>query len=289
MRAWLLATRPQTLAAAVGPVLLGNALALASGPLSPLITVATFLTAISLQIGTNLANDYFDWKKGADGPDRLGPARATQSGWLAPRKVARATALAFGLSALFGLYLVVAGGWPFIVLGIASIAAGVMYTGGPKPLGYHGLGDAAVFVFFGPVAVIGTFFLQRQSVDAIVAAASLAQGAWVTAILVVNNVRDRHSDARAGKRTLAVRLGLRASRLQYSLLLAGAQLIPLVIFFGGRTQHPALLLTLLTLPPSLLVQRALWRLDGAALNPLLGRTARLGLLFALTFGLGLVW
>jgi 1,4-dihydroxy-2-naphthoate octaprenyltransferase len=287
-RAWLLATRPQTLTAAVGPVLLANALAYVAGPLSAWVTAATFLTAISLQIGTNLANDYFDWKKGADGPDRLGPKRATQSGWLSPEQVAAATVSVFALAALFGTCLVIRGGWPFIVLGVASIVAGVVYTGGPKPLGYHGLGDIAVFIFFGPVAVIGTYYLQRQQISWEVASASVAQGALITAILVVNNIRDRKSDARAGKRTLAVRLGLTKSRLQYSALLLIAQLIPIAIFFAQGMTKPGWLLSLASLPLSIIDQRALWSLDGAALNPLLGRTARSSLVFALAIAIGVV-
>ena len=208
---WIAAARPKTLPAAVVPVVVGTACAAASGGAAWAPACAALGGAIAIQIGTNFANDVFDAERGADGPDRVGPTRAVAAGLIAPRAMKHAMIAAFAVAIAFGIYLASIGGWPIVAIGIASIAAGIAYTGGPFPLGYHGLGDVFVLAFFGFVAVCGTAFVELGRVPALAIGAAIPIGALATAILVVNNVRDRASDARAGKRTLAVRFGRRAA------------------------------------------------------------------------------
>ena len=210
-RVWLLAARPATLPAAVVPVLVGTAAALHGGvqlQIGPF--VAALVAALLIQIGTNFANDVFDFHKGADTAERLGPPRVTQSGLVPPEQVLIATFVTFGLAALVGVYLVLVGGWPILVVGVLSILAGLAYTGGPWPLGYHSLGDLFVFIFFGVVAVVGSAYLQTLTITPLAVWASFPVGLLVTAILVVNNLRDIDTDRQVGKKTLAVRLGRRA-------------------------------------------------------------------------------
>jgi 1,4-dihydroxy-2-naphthoate polyprenyltransferase len=282
--AWILACRPATLTAAIVPVSVGTACALAIGGFRAGPALAALLGAIAIQIGTNLANDVFDAEKGADGPDRLGPTRVVQAGLLAARQVRAGMVAAFGLATLAGIYLVAVAGWPVVAIGVASIAAGVAYTGGPWPLGYHGLGDLFVIVFFGFVAVCGTVFVQAGTIPALAWWAAIPVGAHATAILVVNNLRDRAGDARAGKRTLAVRLGRRGAIAEYALLLAVAYLVPLALAIHLGSPWP--LAPLATAPWALALVGQLVRRDGAALNPLLGATARLLLVHSLLLALG---
>ena len=208
-RAWLLAARPKTLPAAIAPVVVGAAAALGEHSFAPLPALAALAGALLLQIGVNLANDYFDFGRGIDTPDRKGPVRVTQAGLIPPGQVRFGMIATFVAAALVGVYLVVRGGTPILVVGVASILSALAYSGGPWPLASHGVADLFVFVFFGPVAVCGTYFVQAGSVSGTAAAASLAPGLLITAILVVNNLRDIETDAGAGKRTLAVRLGVR--------------------------------------------------------------------------------
>lgn len=288
LAAWLLATRPRTLSAAAGPVIVGNALAYADGgSLSYPVAIATLFCATALQIGANLANDYFDFKKGADTKDRLGPPRATQRGWLSPKAVLAGAMLVLTMAALAGLYLAWVGGWPFLLLGLLSIAAAVLYTGGPRPLGYHGLGDIAVFVFFGPIAVCGSYYLQRFEISALSLWAALGVGSLVTAILVVNNLRDRESDRRAGKHTLAVRFGAKASRYQYAALLSVALIVPVLATLMSRASA-TWLIAQLAAPLFLHEMRALGRRQGAELNRSLAGTARLSLVYSLLLALGVL-
>lgn len=226
--AWLLAIRPKTLPAAIAPVVLGTGIAAARGVMAPLPATAALVGALLIQIATNLANDYFDFVKGVDTDDRLGPTRVVQAGILAPEAVFRATLATLGAALLVGVYLVWVGGVPILVIGLAALVCALAYTGGPFPLADHGLGDAFVFVFFGLVAVGGTYWVQAGAIDGHVLLAGAGMGALATAILVVNNLRDRDTDERAGKRTLAVRLGEARTRLEYALLLAGAGLVPIV-------------------------------------------------------------
>jgi 1,4-dihydroxy-2-naphthoate octaprenyltransferase len=286
LRAWLLAARVPTLSAAVVPVLAGTAAALAEGHFRLLPFVAALAAAVLIQVGTNFANDYFDFRKGADTAERLGPVRVTQSGLLSPEAVRNATVLMFGLAALIGLYLVAVGGWPILVIGLLSIAAGVLYTGGPWPLGYHGLGDLFVFIFFGIVAVTGTYYLHTGTVTLAALGSSIPVGCLVTSILVVNNLRDIDTDRAAGKRTLAVRIGARATRLQYLLLLAVAYLTPPTRWLLGSSVWA--FLPWLTLPLAVSLARRMLMAEGRALNPLLKDTARLHLLYGTLFAASLL-
>jgi 1,4-dihydroxy-2-naphthoate octaprenyltransferase len=243
--------------------------------------------AIGLQIGTNLANDYFDWRKGADNADRLGPRRVTQSGLIAPGKVLGAAWISFAFAAACGVVLIAIAGWPIAVLGLVSIAAGMLYTGGPRPYGYVGLGDLVCFLFFGVAAVSGSYFVQTGTISAPVLAASIPVGLTVTAILVVNNIRDIDTDRAAGKRTLAVIIGRRAARFQYGAFLLGALAAPPL--FGAAGVLPltgSLALFSAPLVPPLV--RSVWtRVDGPSLNAALRGTARLHLVFGALFAIGI--
>jgi len=306
-----MALRPQTLPAAVAPVLVGTGLASHDGVLAVVPALAALLGAALIQTGTNLANDYYDAVHGADTDDRDGFTRVTQAGLLSPQSVKLATAVAFLLAVLIGGYLVWVGGLPIVVIGVASVASGIAYTAGPYPLGYHGLGDPFVFVFFGPVAVAGSYYVQAVAqLEAVASATAVAghsvimgvppgtlpaaavlagvpMGALATNILVINNIRDRDTDMAAGKRTLAVRLGYRASRIQFVGLLGLAYLSP-VVLWAGRFGY-SVLLGLLSLPYAVLLTRTvLARTDGDALNPALEQMGRLLALFAVLFTVGLV-
>jgi 1,4-dihydroxy-2-naphthoate polyprenyltransferase len=290
-RAWVLAARPPTLFAAVVPVLVGTACAASIGSFRPLPAFAALLGALLLQIAANFANDVFDYEKGADTEERLGPVRAVQAGLLTPGSVRRGLWVALGLSLLVGVYLTAVAGPVIVVIGLSSMLAAVAYTGGPYPLGYHGLGDVFVMLFFGFVAVAGTTFVQTGTLTPLSLWAAVPVGALATAILVVNNLRDRETDARAGKRTLAVRLGERGALLEYVLLLAVAYAVPLTLFATGRAGVTALA-PLVTLPLGVALVRSVSRERGRALNPLLKRTALLlfahGALFALGLSFGSV-
>ncbi|MBI2963897.1 MAG: 1,4-dihydroxy-2-naphthoate polyprenyltransferase [Deltaproteobacteria bacterium] len=281
---WISAARPRTLPAAVVPVLVGLAVARRAGPLDWGLAALTLVAALLIQIGTNLANDYYDFLSGADGADRLGPPRATQQALASPRAMRSAAALALAGAALAGACLVRAGGLPILIVGVLSLGSAVAYTGGPFPLAYHGLGDLFVFVFFGLVAVCGTVYLQTRGLSALAFAAAVPVACLVTAILVVNNLRDIASDARAGKRTLAVRLGARATRLEFVLLTGLAfALVPAIAAGAGAK----VLLAWLVAPLAVREARALYARDGAALNRSLAATARLHLAFGALFAAGL--
>ena len=285
LRTWLLAARPKTLTAAVVPVVVGTGLALGQGMAVLWPALAALAGAMLIQIGTNLTNDYYDFRKGADTHERVGPTRVTQSGLIAPQTVLAAGAGCFALATLVGISLVARGGWPFVVIGLASVLAGWAYTGGPDPLGYHGLGDLFVMAFFGLVAVPGTFYAQALQLVPGVWPAAVAVGATGTMILVVNNLRDLETDARAGKQTLVVRFGRAFGRAEYVALLMVALAMPLTMLALGWARWPvllALLATPLAWPP---LSRVL-RTTGAALNPALGTTARFQAAFGLLLSLG---
>jgi 1,4-dihydroxy-2-naphthoate octaprenyltransferase len=284
-RAWWLTLRPATLWAGAAPVFVGGALAARDGRFSLLPAAAALAGACLIQIGCNLVNDYSDFEKGADDDARLGPARAAAQGWLSVRDLKRGAALSLALAALIGVYLTSVGGAPILALGVASLLSAVAYTAGPFPLAYVGLGDLFVLMFFGGGAVGGTYYLLAADLSAGALAAGGAVGALATAILVVNNLRDREGDARVGKRTLAVRFGARAARLEYSALLAVA--FSLVGWRAAVEGDIAWLAPLVTLPLALRRALQVWRTDGAALNPLLGATARLELLFCLALSAAL--
>jgi 1,4-dihydroxy-2-naphthoate octaprenyltransferase len=280
-RAWLLAARPATLPAAVAPVAVGTACAAAAGGFRPGPAAAAAVGALLLQVAANFANDVFDFEKGADREDRLGPPRAVQSGLLSPAAMRRGLVAVLAAALAVGVYLAAVAGWPVVAIGIASIAAAVAYTGGPFPLGYHGLGDLMVLLFFGFVAVCGTAFVQVGGLPALAVVAAVPVGALATAILVVNNLRDRAGDAIAGKRTLAVRLGARGARVEYAALLAVAYTVPI----GLAVEHGEWLLAapVVTAPWAMRLVGSVWRRDGLALNSCLPATARLLLLHSLVW------
>jgi len=285
-RAWWTGVRFASLSASVVSVLVGTAAARPLHLERPLAFVAALLAAMLIQIGTNFANDAFDYQSGADSPGRLGPRRLVLSGAVSPHEALLGAAVAFGVAAVLGLYLIWVGGWPILGIGVFSIASGILYTGGPWPLGYHGLGDLFSFVFFGLAGVIGSAYLQTLSVDPTPVLASIAVGLLVTAILVVNNLRDIDTDRLVGKMTLAVQTGRRATRLQYAALVLGAYLIPLVIWLALH-RSPLVLLPWLTLPLAVRSVRGVAVGEGPALNLMLKHTGQLNLLFGLLFALGL--
>jgi len=286
--AWWLAIRPATLTASAAPVLVGAGAAWAEGKFALGPALAALLGASLLQVGANFANDVFDFERGADTADRLGPQRATQQGWVTAGQMKRAMWLAFAGATAVGLYLTYVAGWPVLALGLLSIAAAYLYTGGPKPYGYLGLGDLAVFLFFGFGAVAGTYYVQAHVVSQLALLASIPIGALATAILVVNNLRDIETDARAGKYTLAVRLGDRPTRVYYLALLAVAYLVPLGLWWRGLSSG-WVLIAWLSLPLALQLARRLRHERGLALNGCLVLTARLEVVFGLLFALGLAW
>jgi 1,4-dihydroxy-2-naphthoate polyprenyltransferase len=287
---WLMAARPRTLPAAVAPVLVGTALAATEGTFKVLTFVAAMLGAVFIQIGTNLSNDYSDARRGADAEDRLGPVRVTAGGLVPPRQVLVATYVAFGLAVLAGAYLIATAGWELLLIGVASILAGVLYTGGPRPYGYEGLGEVFVFLFFGVVAVSGSYFAQveRLTWEAFVLAVPV--GLLASAILVVNNVRDLETDRRAGKRTLAVRLGRSRARTLYGLMVYGAfACSPLPWLLGSDDLSAWLLLPLLAFPLAVPVVRTVRnRTDGPSLNGALARTGMLQLAFCVLLAAGIL-
>jgi 1,4-dihydroxy-2-naphthoate octaprenyltransferase len=287
LRVWAMAARPATLPAAVVPVLVGSAFAAAGGVFRPLPFLAALVCAVLIQIGTNLANDYFDFRKGADTAERVGPTRVTQSGLIPPETVRLGVIITFGLAALLGVYLARVGGWPILVIGALSIAAGVLYTAGPFPLGYNGLGDLFTFVFFGLVAVGGTIFLHTGQLPATALLVALPVAMLVTAIIVVNNLRDVVTDQRAGKRTLAVIFGRRFARAEYALLVTGAYLMLPLIWLGANAS-PWVLLAALTLPLAAPLVRTMLTEDGPTLNLALKGTGRLHMAFGVLLALGLL-
>ena len=301
-KAWLMAARPQTLPVGVSPIIVGTGLALHDGVFEPLPAFAALLGALLIQIGTNFANDYFDAVKGTDTDEREGFTRVTQSGLIQPAEVKRAMYLTFAVAILTGVYLVYIGGLPILVVGLSSVAAGLLYTGGPYPYGYRGLGDLFVFVFFGLVAVTGTYYVQAvavmaqplsltippETITGMVVAASLPAAGLATAVLVVNNIRDRETDAKTGKRTLVVLLGYRWSRVEFLLLVGLAYAIPCAFAIVGYGLP--VLLPLLTLPFAVSLSRTvLTETSGAALNPALETTGKLLAAHSVLFAIGLAF
>jgi 1,4-dihydroxy-2-naphthoate octaprenyltransferase len=288
MKVWILAARPKTLWAAVAPVTIGTALAYGDQALHWPSALIALTGALLIQVGTNFCNDYCDFKKGADTPDRQGPVRATQAGLISPDAMKRATVLTFVLAAVICSYLVWRAGWPLALVGALSILCGVLYTAGPFPLAYVGLGDLFVVVFFGPVAAAGTYYVQALHLPMYAVVAGLAPGLLSTAILTVNNLRDIESDRKAGKKTLAVRLGATFARWEYTVCVVTAALVPVVLHRAWNLPRGVLLASLI-LPIALPVIRRVWRGDdGRALNPMLGATALLLLLYSALFAVGCV-
>jgi 1,4-dihydroxy-2-naphthoate octaprenyltransferase len=286
LSSWVLAARPKTLSAASVPVLVGSACAYALGGFALGPALAALAGALLLQIGANFANDVYDYEKGADTAERLGPTRAVQAGWITPAAMRRGMYLVFALSLLSGAYLTSVAGPVILLIGALSIISAIAYTGGPYPLGYNGLGDLFVFGFFGLVAVCGSAFVQLGRVPALALWCSVPVGALATAILVVNNLRDHQTDARVGKRTLAVRWGPKAVIYEYALLLALSYAVPVYLATSAHRGR-FVLLPLVTLPLGRKLMRAVASESGRALNARLAGTAQLLLLFGLLFTLGI--
>jgi len=288
LRLWIQASRPKTLTAAAAPVLMGVALAVFRDSFAPLPALAALVGALLIQVGTNFANDYYDFVRGGDDADRVGPTRVTQAGLIAPLAVRRAALLTFAAAVVLGIYLVAVGGRPILVIGILSVLAGWAYTGGPFPLAYNGLGDVFVLIFFGPVAVAGTYWVQALEMRPELLLAGFGIGALNTAILAANNLRDLESDRRAGKRTLPVLLGRGAGRIEYTALVAIAFLtVPVGVRVYGWSVLS--LACLLALPPVVAALRLLLTSEDAkALVPALPLTARAAGMYGLFFAVGLM-
>ena len=287
LRIWIDAARPKTLWAAVAPVIIGSAMAFSDGKFHLLSVFVALMGAILIQIGTNYANDYFDFKKGADSKDRLGPVRATEAGLIKPIVMRNAFIIVFLLAFLVGLYLIYRAGWPIFIIGILSIIFGILYTGGPYPLGYNGLGDIFVLIFFGPVAVGGTYYVQTLDITWPVILAGLSPGLISTALLTVNNLRDIHTDRKAGKRTLAVRFGIAFTRMEYLItILIALCIVPLVLLYL-EPHHPYALAGIFVFLFALPSIKAVFLNEiNAELNEVLGRTGKILLLYSIIFSLG---
>ena len=286
-RAWLLASRPKTLPAAAAPVIVGTAAAWRAGGFRAGPALAALAGALLLQIGANFPNDLFDYQQGADTPDRLGPLRVTQAGLLSPREMQQGMLVVFGLAVLCGLYLTWQAGWPVVAIGVLAILSALAYTGGPYPLGYHGLGELFVFLFFGLAAVCGTTYVQALRVSAVAWWAAVPMGLLAAAILCVNNLRDIATDRVSGKFTLPARFGAQWAQREYALLLALAALIPPAGWLAG-VWGPAALLTWLAAPLGLRWVRFTRRETGRALNQALAGTGQLELIYGLLLAAGLL-
>ena len=283
-----MAARARTLPASVAPVLVGTSLGAVDADFRPLAFAAALLGSIAIQVGTNLSNDYSDARRGADTEDRLGPVRVTAGGLVPPRQVLVATWVSFGFAVAVGAYLVSVAGWELLLVGAASILAGVLYTGGPRPYGYEGLGELFVFAFFGIVAVTGSYFVQTEHVTWEAFALAVPVGLLAAAILMVNNVRDLETDRRAGKRTLAVRLGSHTARALYSTMVFGAYVTLLPTWLSGSLAA-WVLLPVLTLPLALKnAAEVSERTDGPSLNAALARTGMLQLAFCVLLSAGVL-
>lgn len=294
VRIWLLAARPKTLPAAVAPVVVGIALAVEAGAFHAAAAACALLGALFIQIGTNYANDYHDFVQGADTTDRKGPMRVTAAGLVTPAATRNAAVVAFALAVAAGTYLMIRGGWPIVAIGVASLLCGWLYTAGRFSLAYLGIADLFVLVFFGPVAVAGTFYVQAVGSASVAlwpvaAVAGLGPGFLATAILLANNLRDVEEDRVANKRTLVVRFGRRAGERLYAACISGAVVVPAALALWMRGYVWILAASLVaSLMGRPLVRKLRRTEDLAALNPLLGQTARLLLVYSVVFALGWV-
>jgi len=286
--AWILAIRPRTLPAAAAGVVMGAALSWRDGYFRLDAVVVCLLTALLLQIGSNLANDVFDFERGTDTAERLGPTRVTQAGILTPKQVKAGMAVVFALAALLGLYLAWLGGWIIVIAGIAAIISAIAYTGGPFPIGYHGLGDIFVFIFFGLASVAGTYYIQAGFVSSAVWWMTIPPGLIITAILVVNNLRDLENDRKAGKHTMAVRLGEQGTKIQYIICMVIAYLVLIPVACAGLIPW-ATLLAWLSLPLAFQATRIILTQKGRPLNAALAKTGQTALAFSLLFWVGLLF
>ncbi|NIA29678.1 MAG: 1,4-dihydroxy-2-naphthoate polyprenyltransferase [Actinobacteria bacterium] len=285
-KVWILASRPKTLWAAVSPVIIGTAMAFGDGKAHWLSAFLAAFAAVMIQIGANFSNDYFDYIKGADEGERLGPTRATQAGLVRPQEMKWAFILAYSLAAVAGVYLLFRGGWPILMIGVFSILAGIFYTAGPFPLGYIGLGDVFVLIFFGLLAVGGTYYVQALAINRLVIIAGIAPGLFSMAILTVNNLRDINNDRKAGKKTLAVRWGKNFARAEYLFSMFIACLVPVILFFL-TTRHIYALASSIVFFFALPLIKIIYRNEpGAIFNQVLAQTGKLLFFYSLIFSLG---
>lgn len=283
---WLAAIRPKTLTAAAAPVVLGTAFAYADHSFQLFPAIAALFGAFLIQIGTNLANDYFDFRKGADSTDRVGPIRVTAAGLVRPESMRNAMLAVFAAALVSGIYLVTVGGWPIVLIGLASIVSGILYTGGPYPLGYNGLGDLFVLIFFGLVATSGAYYVQANTITPEVLLAGISPGLLSVAILTINNLRDIESDRRAGKKTLVARFGRDFGKMHLLLVMLVAHQVPIVLTLL-QPERRWTFLSLVTMPFALLIVANLFRsLDPRTCNRALAQTAMLLLIHSLLFALG---
>lgn len=285
--AWILASRPRTLAAAIVPVLVGTAISVHDDKFKPIAALFALICALLIQIGTNFVNDLFDFLRGTDKDGRVGPQRATASGILSIFEMKLGIYFSFGLSLIFGFYLIYLGGWLIFFIGIISILAGIAYTAGPFPLAYNGLGDIAVFLFFGFVGTIGTYYVQSNEITAMAFWASIPVGALITNILVVNNYRDREEDRSNGKITLIVIFGERFGRIQYIFFMIISYAILFIVYFTFKKEI-FVFLPLLSLPLSIKLIRMIYTLRGSELNRTLELTAKLSAIYGLLFAAGIL-
>ena len=248
--------------------------------------LAALLGALLIQIGTNLSNDYFDFVKGADTEERLGPARATQAGWIRPEIILRSSLLVFAAAVIIGIFLVLRGGWPIVLIGIASVICGILYTGGPYPLAYLGLGEVFVVIFFGPVATLGTYYVQALEFSKEVFIAGLAPGLISTALIAVNNLRDIPTDIKARKRTLAVRFGYRFARIEYTLCILGGLFIPLFLVLMLENHWFSLIASFAVIPAFFPIRDVISGTSGEILNDTLAKTGKVLLIFSILFSAG---
>ncbi|MEW5843639.1 MAG: 1,4-dihydroxy-2-naphthoate polyprenyltransferase [Bacteroidota bacterium] len=285
--AWILASRPRTLAAAIVPVIVGSSIAIRDGLFQPLAAFVALLCSILIQVGTNYVNDLFDFLHGTDKEDRTGPQRAVASGIISVTEMKIGIYISFGMSFVLGMYLVSIGGWFILFLGVISILAGIAYTAGPFPLAYNGLGDIAVFIFFGFVGTVGTYYVQTLTITSMAFWSSVPVGALITNILVVNNYRDREEDRSNGKNTLAVIFGEKFTRLQYLTFMIVSYAILFVVYFTYK-KSLWIFLPLLSLPISIKLIRMIYSLRGKELNKTLELTAKLSAIYGLLFAAGIL-
>jgi len=283
---WIMAFRPKTLSASFAPVFIATAMAFGDGVQHFPTAIICLLAAITIQIGTNLANDYFDYKKGTDNEHRIGPTRVSQAGLISPNKIKRGFIIVFLLAILFCAILAKRGGWPILILAVVSVASGILYTAGPYPLGYIGLGDLFVFVFFGPVAVAFTYYLQSYEMNAAVILAGISPGLISVAILTINNLRDHLTDSKTGKNTLVVRYGIRFAYYEYVSAIIAASLMPVIIYLMIDDHRWILLCSFIPILALRLIIQVLTCEDLRKLNPLLGSTGKLLLFYSLLFSIG---
>lgn len=288
VKIWVLASRPKTLWAAVSPVIIGTAMAYGDGKVHWISAILAAIGAVLIQIGTNLSNDYFDFVHGADRQGRLGPLRVTQAGLVKPQAIKKATILVFSLAILAGIFLIWRAGWPILIIGVLSISFGVLYTAGPFPLGYNGLGDIFALIFFGVVAVGGTYYVQALQINVLVLLAGVSPGLFSMAILTVNNLRDIYTDKKIGKKTLAVRFGENFARMEYLISVLLACLIPIILFFLTSSHLFALAASLVFLIAIPSIKTVLKQKPGVVFNQVLATTGKLLLLYSLIFAIGWV-